>query len=144
MLLVRSLCSRLPRIWCSSSWGHPLLPCCALDPCCALLRVLLLCAGAAATAVSLCPSHLQAVKAAAIIHLQEGPSTCACLTTCLHPATNTQRLTNLDPVGGSKTGASSCCIYSLDKLLCIQLKLIAVMGSRAGSRAGTVLSFASN
>jgi hypothetical protein len=55
----------------------------------------------------LCPSHLQAVEAAAIIHLQEGPSPCACLTTCLHPATNTQRLTNLEPAGGSNTGLSS-------------------------------------
>lgn len=39
--------------------------------------------------------HLQAVEAAAVIHLQKGPSTCTCLTPCLDPATNTQRLTNL-------------------------------------------------
>lgn len=39
--------------------------------------------------------HLQAVEAAAIVHLQEGKRTSTRLTTRLDPAANTQRLANL-------------------------------------------------
>jgi hypothetical protein len=51
-------------------------------------------------------SHLQAVEAAAVVHLQKGPSTCTCLTPCLDPAANTQRLTNL-PAAASSIGSMS-------------------------------------
>lgn len=41
-------------------------------------------------------THLQAVEAAAIIDLQECPSTCTSFTACLDPATNLQSASHLD------------------------------------------------
>jgi hypothetical protein len=52
--------------------------------------------------------HLQAVKAAAIVDLQEGKSTSTSLTACLHPATNPERSAHLHIVQPAESSNIKC------------------------------------